>query len=195
MKLPLHCEYSYDPNFLTQEESQALFQWLTDHFDLSQPETITMGDGSTAAIRPWKVNLLEPALAQSGQFGLFHGRQQPWFALIEQIHQRLTEQTGLVFPVCVCLYYPDGEEWMDFHCDLPAFGSTNVIPSLSIGAERTFLIRNTQDHQEVHSVELQNGSLFVMGEGFQSSYQHAVPRASEGAGPRFNLTFRQFDQI
>ncbi|MCF2908458.1 alpha-ketoglutarate-dependent dioxygenase AlkB [Pseudoalteromonas sp. DL2-H2.2] len=191
MKLPLHCEYSYDPNFLTQEESQALFQWLTDHFDLSQPETITMGDGSKAAIRPWKVNLLEPALAQSGQFGLFHGRQQPWFALIEQIHQRLTEQTGLVFPVCVCLYYPDGEEWMDFHCDLPAFGSTNVIPSLSIGAKRTFQVRSQADHQDLHSIELENGSLFIMGSGFQTQYQHAVPRAP-GAGPRFNLTFRQF---
>ncbi|WP_125721679.1 alpha-ketoglutarate-dependent dioxygenase AlkB [Pseudoalteromonas rubra] len=191
MQLELTCEAHYEANFLTEEQSQALFQWLSEHFDLSQPETIVMPDGSDMAILPWKVNLLSPDLIESGLFERHHGRQSPWCPLIDTIHQRLVERTGLSFPVCVCIYYPDGDEWMDFHCDLSAFGSTNVIPSLSLGAKRTFQIRSQTDHQELHSIELENGSLFIMGNGFQSQYQHAVPR-SPGAGPRFNLTFRQF---
>ncbi|WP_125779544.1 alpha-ketoglutarate-dependent dioxygenase AlkB [Pseudoalteromonas rubra] len=191
MTLPLQCESSYEPGFLSDSESQALFQWLSEHFDLSQPETIKMADGSDVAILPWKMNLLSPELIASGQFERHHGRQSPWFPLIDTIHQRLVERTGLSFPVCVCIYYPDGDEWMDFHCDLSAFGSTKVIPSLSIGAKRTFQVRSQADHQDLHSIELENGSLFIMGSGFQTQYQHAVPRAPE-AGPRFNLTFRQF---
>ncbi|MCO7189153.1 MULTISPECIES: alpha-ketoglutarate-dependent dioxygenase AlkB [unclassified Pseudoalteromonas] len=194
MKLPLHCESSYDPDFLSDAQSQALFQLLTEHFDVSQPEIITLPNGTDMPILPWKINLLAPSLAESGKFERHHGRQHPWFPLIEQIHQRIAELTGLEFAVCVCLYYPDGKQSMDFHCDLSAFGPTNVIASLSIGAERTFLIRNETDHQEHYEIELENGSLFLMGPGFQSKYQHAIARGPQGTGPRFNLTFRQFAQ-
>ena len=45
------------------------------------------------------------------------------------------------FSVCVGLYYPNGECSTDFHTDLDAFGSTKTLPSISLGASRTFSLR------------------------------------------------------
>ncbi|QZO15320.1 alpha-ketoglutarate-dependent dioxygenase AlkB [Pseudoalteromonas piscicida] len=194
MKLPLidNAEAEYIPAFLTKAESHSLYQWLIKHCDLSQPEIITLPNGENTEIRPWKMMFVEPRLEDPAVFPSYHGRRQTWPDLIALIQQRLQTQIGIEFSVCVCIFYPDGEEYMDFHSDLSAFGPTNVIASLSLGAERLFQVRHQENPDEQFEQLLEDGSLFIMGNGFQTQFQHAVPPAPKEIGARFNLTFRQF---
>ncbi|TMN89927.1 alpha-ketoglutarate-dependent dioxygenase AlkB, partial [Pseudoalteromonas sp. S558] len=64
--------------------------------------------------------------------------------------------------------------------------------SISLGAEREFLIRSQSNIQEQHSLTLEDGSLLIMGKGFQDNYQHALASAPKATRPRFNISFRQF---
>ncbi|PCK31188.1 alpha-ketoglutarate-dependent dioxygenase AlkB [Pseudoalteromonas piscicida] len=193
MKLPLQCEAQYIQAFLSDKDEQTLFDWLNRHCDLDKPEAITLANGEQVEILPWKMMFVEPRLIDPDIFPQCHGRRQAWPPVIESIQQQLQQKSGIEFDVCVCIYYPNGEEYMDFHSDLPAFGPTDVIASLSIGAERTFQIRREQNHEEQLTLTLESGSLLIMGKGFQALYQHAVPRAPETLSARFNLTFRQFN--
>ncbi|RXE86387.1 alpha-ketoglutarate-dependent dioxygenase AlkB [Pseudoalteromonas sp. A757] len=194
MKLPLlnNAEAEYIPAFLTKAESQLLYQWLITHCDLSQPETITLPNGENTEIRPWKMMFVDPSLEDPEVFPSYHGRRQAWPNLISSIQQRLQAQIGVEFSVCVCIFYSDGDEYMDFHSDLSAFGPTDVIASLSVGAERLFRVRHQAKPDEQFEQQLEDGSLFIMGHGFQTQFQHAIPPAPKEVGARFNLTFRKF---
>ncbi|MBD1583121.1 alpha-ketoglutarate-dependent dioxygenase AlkB [Pseudoalteromonas sp. S16_S37] len=192
MKLPLTCNAYYDSNFMSDELSTSLFNWLMSEFDLSKPEELEFPDGTRGTILPWRMMFLEPNLASSKQFPLHHGRRAATCSELEQLRQQIAQSTGVNLEVAVCLYYPNGEQSLGFHCDLPAFGSTDVIASISLGAPREFLIRANNDHNEQHSLILEHGSLLVMGKGFQDTYQHALAHGTADTGPRFNISFRQF---
>ncbi|WP_440056291.1 alpha-ketoglutarate-dependent dioxygenase AlkB (plasmid) [Pseudoalteromonas sp. T1lg65] len=190
--LPLDCSAHYYPQFMTHSQSHALFTWLSENCDLTTPDTATMPTGEVLDIWPWKMMFVDPKLVDPSVFPAEHGRRQAWCPLIEQLQQQIKEITGIEFSVGVCLFYPNGEESMGFHTDLSAFGPTNVIASISLGAERNFLIRSQSNPELLHDITLEDGSLFIMGEGFQNNYEHAIAKGNEQTGPRFNITFRQF---
>ncbi|CAH9053956.1 hypothetical protein PSECIP111951_00928 [Pseudoalteromonas holothuriae] len=192
MKLPLTRDAHYYSQFMSPSQSKALFEFLMDNYDLSEPEVIDFPDGSQKQILPWRMIFLDTQLAESGGFALHHGRQATSFELLEQLRQEIVKLTGCELAVAVCLYYPDGEESLGFHSDLPAFGSTDVIASISLGAQREFLIRSQTNHDEQHHVTLESGSLLVMGKGFQDIYEHALAKGDSTTGPRFNISFRRF---
>ncbi|BBN80549.1 hypothetical protein PA25_05340 [Pseudoalteromonas sp. A25] len=192
MKLPLACNAYYYSNFMSDELSTSLLNWLMSEFDLSQPEELEFPDGTRSSILPWRMMFLAPNLASSDQFPLHHGRRADTCAELEQLRHQIAQCTGVNLAVAVCLYYPNGEESLGFHSDLPAFGSTDVIASISLGAQREFLIRSQNNLSEQQSVTLEHGSLLVMGKGFQDMYEHAVARGAVDMGPRFNISFRQF---
>ncbi|WP_105167462.1 alpha-ketoglutarate-dependent dioxygenase AlkB [Pseudoalteromonas sp. T1lg23B] len=192
MKLALSCDAHYYSQFMSTEQSQALFEWLKSNFDLTEPEKLKMPNGEEVCILPWRMIFVSPEFDNNDVFSEHHGRRAPWFPLLEQLRQQIKDCTGIEFSVGVCLYYPDGEEYMGFHTDLPAFGSTDVIASISLGAEREFLIREQNNPEIQQSVTLGDGSLLVMGNGFQDQYEHAVAKGSKETGPRFNISFRQF---
>ncbi|OHU90579.1 MULTISPECIES: alpha-ketoglutarate-dependent dioxygenase AlkB [Pseudoalteromonas] len=192
MKLALSRDAHYYSQFMSPQQSQAIFDWITSNFDLSEPEKVTMPDGHEVSIWPWKMIFVEPTLVDPAVFPKHHGRRVPWPPILAELQQQIAKRTGVEFSVGVCLYYPDGEEALGFHCDLPAFGPTDVIASISLGAEREFLIREQQNPDEQHSITLEDGSLLVMGKGFQDEYEHAVAKGDKQTGPRFNISFRQF---
>ncbi|WP_405597773.1 MULTISPECIES: alpha-ketoglutarate-dependent dioxygenase AlkB [unclassified Pseudoalteromonas] len=192
MKLPLSCDASYHSQFMPRSQSTAIYEWLISHCNLNEPEFMQMPDGSKIRIFPWRMIFLDPKLEQSQLFPSYHGRHSAWFPLLGQLQQQITDLTGVEFSVAVCLYYPDGEESLSFHSDLPAFGPTDIIASISLGAEREFLIRSQSNTQEQHSLTLEDGSLLIMGKGFQDNYQHALASAHKATRPRFNISLRQF---
>lgn len=107
-----------------------------------------------------------------------------------ELRRKIESLTGRIFGACVCIYYRDGTKGVDFHRDLPAFGDTSVIPSVSLGAERTFVLRNVSDHSDRFVLKPAHGSLIVMGEGCQQRYEHAVLHDETVTRARINLTFR-----
>nr|WP_246239984.1 alpha-ketoglutarate-dependent dioxygenase AlkB [Pseudoalteromonas caenipelagi] len=193
--MPLSRDAHYYSQFVSDELSQSLFDWLMNSFDLSTPETIELPDGTKRSILPWRMMFLEPNLANSGQFPVHHGRCSVSCDLLEQLRQQIIQITGVNLQVAVCLYYPNGKHNLGFHSDLPAFGSTDTIASISLGAEREFLIRSQHDHNEQYSITLKHGSLLVMGKGFQDVYEHAITEGECDSGVRFNISFRRFGDI
>lgn len=192
MRERLACEIQHLERFVSAQESLAFQQWINENYDLTDFEKVHLANGQTHLIQPWKMMFVDPALVDFNLFPKEHGRRVPFPPLLEKIRDRVNQHIGLQFDVCVCLYYPNGKEYMDFHYDPPAFGSTCVIPSISLGATREFQLRRKSNHAELHRFQLNDGSLFLMGEGCQDEYEHAVPEMSEDIPPRFNLTFRPF---
>jgi alkylated DNA repair dioxygenase AlkB len=87
--------------------------------------------------------------------------------------------------------YRTGGDYMGWHSDdEPELGPAPVIASLSLGAERRFLLRLKADHAKKLEWRLAPGDLLVMRGECQRLAQHALPKMAGVAGERINLTFR-----
>ncbi len=119
------------------------------------------------------------------------GKTAVWPDNLFKIKQRVEALTKKPFQVCVCIYYPNGNNRVSYHSDYSAFGDTTTIPSISIGEERAFLLREKSSQIE-HEIFLEEGSLLIMGEHCQERYEHSLPIRPKYKNGRINLTFRQY---
>ena len=88
-------------------------------------------------------------------------------------------------------YYRDGNDNIGKHSDDEKDLSTDsIIASLSLGAERYFDIHCKKDGKKVMRLELENGSLLLMGKNMQKLYKHSVPIQKKIKDGRINLTWR-----
>lgn len=93
--------------------------------------------------------------------------------------------------------YRDGQDSMGLHSDDEAeLGPAPVIGSLSLGAERTFVVTPKKKFKERPGgkdrlkLPLKSGSLLLMLPPMQRYYLHGLPKTSGSVQPRLNLTFR-----
>jgi alkylated DNA repair dioxygenase AlkB len=189
--LPPLGEAAYFPGFLDEAEAWALFRELAEGYDLS-PRTITLADGTAWREAIGKLMFVEPRLVDPAVFPEEHGRRVAWPASVEQLMRRVAAEAGTEYQVCVGIHYPDGGVAMGYHADPAAFGDTDSIASVSLGAERCFAIRSRAEPSREWRLRLGHGSLFLMGAGFQAAYEHALLPEPECEAPRINLTFRRF---
>lgn len=177
---------SYDPTFLDQGESEALFTYLCENTNLTSPAQIgdlTMDHGLHT--------FTNPELTGFDKLSELFGPRSVWTPKLQLVKERIRAITGHDLCVGRCIYYPDGNSGVEFHADLPAYGDTSCIASLSLGEEREFVIRRLSD-QQTRSMVLASGSLLVMGENFQHDFQHSLPRSDRYKNPRINITFRSY---
>ena len=85
--------------------------------------------------------------------------------------------------------YRDGQDSMGWHRDNEPEIDPTSIASLSLGATRTFKIRDRRS-RKVFNVELSHGDLLVM-EHLQDVHEHSVPKRKKVSEPRMNFTFRR----
>jgi len=91
--------------------------------------------------------------------------------------------------------YRDGNDALGWHRDNEKMlGPAPVIASVSLGAVRTFQLRNYRDKKNLLSLDLHPGSLVIMKGDSQKEWEHRVPRTSKKVGARINLTFRRIGQ-
>ena len=102
------------------------------------------------------------------------GKSVIWSDILLPIKARIEQLTRKEYKTCVCIYYPNGLSGVGYHSDYRAFGDTSVIPSLSIGEEREFCLREKSTMEE-HRLLLKQGSLLIMGENCQERYEHSLP--------------------
>lgn len=190
-ELPLDCEAEYHPDFLSSTESAELFDYLSTNFDLTN-RLFTLEDGSQFEMETGRVIFLDENLTSYDKLPKLWGARYAWPPLMATLKERVEAAAGHEFQVCPCLYYRDGEAGADFHSDLPAYGDTSWIASVSLGEEREFVFRSNDDPEDTYSMILGNGSLIIMGKHCQDRYQHAVPRNPIYTNPRINLTFRKY---
>jgi alkylated DNA repair dioxygenase AlkB len=86
-------------------------------------------------------------------------------------------------------WYRDNADGTGWHADRPANQQDEaVIPVLSLGATRRFLIRPDGGGPST-TIVTHGGDLVVMGGRCQKDYQHSVPKQRQPAGTRLSLNF------
>jgi alkylated DNA repair dioxygenase AlkB len=191
MKLPLNCSVEYITNFLSKSESKALYDELIEIHNIDQLTEVQTENGNYT-VNYGKLMFMDEALIQGNHLPEVQwGKGKSWSPTMKQIKERVEKLIQRTFHVCVCIYYPDGNSGVDFHADLAAFGDTSVIPSLSIGEEREFQLRENET-SDIYELQLAEGSLLIMGENCQERYEHSLPVNSDYKKGRINLTFRTY---
>lgn len=192
MKLPLNCELEYLAKFLNGVEAEALYQDFMENGGIAESR-LKLGVGSQTYFSDFgKIMVIDQDLYEANRFpSAVYGKVMTWPKPLMEVKERIEDLTGREFKVCVCIYYPDGSSGVDFHSDPAAYGDTTVIPSLSIGEERLFQIKE-KETGEIHQLILENGSLIIMGEHCQERYEHCLPIDLKYKKGRINMTFRQY---
>ena len=119
-----------------------------------------------------------------------HGEGWPdWF---EPLLDRIIQTCDARFNGCLLNLYRNGEDRMGWHADdEPEIDASQPIASLSLGATRTFQLKQRRG-DERHSLELADGDLLVMEPPCQEDWVHALPVRKRVSTVRVNLTFRVF---
>ncbi len=117
---------------------------------------------------------------------------EPWLESIFALKHQLETVAGSSFNSVLLNYYRNGQDAMGWHSDdEPELGQQPVIASVSLGAERRFLLREKTKNARSMTLQLAHGSLLLMKGNSQQRYQHALPRTAKPIGARINLTFRK----
>lgn len=189
--LPIDCEAAYCRNFLDPAEAAALFDEIVSGYDITNKVT-KMADGSEHVGETGVYLFVDAELTSFDAFPEVWGARSEWPASLATVRDRIEELIGVRYPVARCVYYRDGSEGMEFHTDPPAYGTTDSIASLSLGAERAFILRSLSNKDDTLTIPLASGSLLHMGEHCQERYEHGLPRSKDCVAPRLNLTFRKY---
>jgi len=117
----------------------------------------------------------------------------PWTPLLLDIKTRVEETAGSTFNSVLLNYYRDHHDSIGFHSDdEPELGDRPIIASLSLGAERTFILKHkTLGRLGRVQLRLAPGSLLLMSGDTQRCWRHGILTESRTCGPRVNLTFRR----
>jgi alkylated DNA repair dioxygenase AlkB len=117
---------------------------------------------------------------------------RPWTPALAALRERLQRELARPFNSVLANRYRTGADAMGWHSDdEPELGAQPLIASISLGARRRFLLKHRHDTAPRLALELEPGSLLLMGGDMQRHWKHALPRTARPVGERINLTFRQ----
>jgi alkylated DNA repair dioxygenase AlkB len=116
----------------------------------------------------------------------------PWTPTLLDIKTRIEDVAGAAFNSVLLNYYRDNRDSIGFHSDdEPELGERPAIASLSLGEERTFILKHKRSRAvEPVRLRLASGSLLLMKGDTQRYWRHGILKESRPRGPRVNLTFR-----
>jgi len=116
----------------------------------------------------------------------------PWTPTLLDLKARVEALTEHEFNSVLLNYYRDQNDSMGMHCDDEReLGPQPAIASLSLGDERTFLLKHkTRRDLKTVKLALPAGSLLLMQGDTQQYWRHGINKERHPSGPRINLTFR-----
>jgi alkylated DNA repair dioxygenase AlkB len=116
----------------------------------------------------------------------------PWTELLLDIKKRVERVTQESFNSVLLNYYRDNRDSMGFHSDdEPELGEKPVIASVSLGEERTLVLKHKMDKlAKPVRLRLASGSLLLMKGDTQRCWKHGIAKQARQCGARVNLTFR-----
>jgi alkylated DNA repair dioxygenase AlkB len=175
--------------FLSADEASSLFQRLRSEVPWRQDTIKIYG----------KEHLLPRLQQWFGDAGLYYtwsGIRMvplPWIPALNEIRRRTEEAVKERFNTALLNLYRNGDDTVSWHSDDErTLGPTPIIASVSLGAERDFVLRH-RDRADVEEVKiaLPHGSLLLMQGRTQAMWKHALPRRRGVTTERINLTFRR----
>lgn len=174
---------SFYEHFLNKELADELFKVIEKNTPWNQ-ETTRFGN-KFPRLTMWYA---DPGLTYSYS-GVKHESAE-WPFYLTELRKRVEKITNKHFNSLLLNYYRNGSDSIGFHSDNEKeLGINPMVPSISLGAERLFVIKHVKT-KEVQHHKLTHGSLLVMGGTMQSFWHHGVPKTEAEIGGRINLTFR-----
>jgi alkylated DNA repair dioxygenase AlkB len=178
--------YEFRRNALSKKDSKRLFDALKPLIPTEKKHLPLFG-------KP----VLEPRLvaffSADGHDHVYSGANNKslgWPQPIAELAKIASDITaGQIFDSAICNYYADGNDYISRHRDKDALYGTIV--SFSFGGTRTFRIRSNEG-EILKDVDLDDGSVFIMWDGFQRGLMHEVKKEEKKhVWPRINVTLRQ----
>jgi alkylated DNA repair dioxygenase AlkB len=121
-----------------------------------------------------------------------HHDPLPWTDTLTDIKNRVEKAAGTNFNSVLLNYYRHHRDSMGLHSDdEPELGRRPIIASLSLGAERNFILKHKTRRDLKIRLKLASGSLLLMKGDTQYCWKHGIEKEKRSCGPRINLTFRR----
>ena len=175
----------YYPHFLKPQEADRLFELLKNETPWrNDPITVF---GKTYP-QPRMTSLHGHTTDPYGYSGIVM-QPNPMNDTLLEIEKKLKAFTDETFTTVLVNLYRDGQDSMGWHRDNEPEIDQASIASLSLGASRTFKVRDRQT-KAVVNIDLHHGDLLVM-EHLQEVHEHSVPKRTKVSAPRMNFTFRR----
>jgi alkylated DNA repair dioxygenase AlkB len=117
----------------------------------------------------------------------------PWNKTLLDIKSRVEAVADTDFNSVLLNYYRDHRDSMGLHSDdEPELGERPILASLSLGEQRTFILKHKRDKTlKPVRLTLASGSLLVMKGDTQHYWKHGIDKETRPCVPRVNLTFRR----
>ena len=178
----------YAQHFLSLEQADRLFAELVTQVPWQQAEIRLFGKSvMTPRLSCWMGDASAVYRYSNTTF-----LPEAWLNSILALKNQLETAVGCTFNSVLLNYYRNGQDAMGWHSDdEPELGTQPAIASVSLGAERRFLLREKTKNARSMCLPLANGSLLLMQGDSQKLFQHALPRTAKPIGARINLTFRK----
>ena len=172
----------YDETWLRHELADKLFQTLKETVPWKQER------GSYAPFPRLTAYYADVPYTYSG---VTHQAQE-WLDVLRVVREKVEAVAGGKFNSLLLNYYRDGKDSIGWHTDAePELGQNPIVPSISLGAVRTFCLRHKKGKKDGYlEIPLSHGSLLIMAGTTQHFWMHSVPKTDNELGERINLTFR-----
>lgn len=193
----------WDPNFLSKEEADDLFEHLMKTCNWVHGEVPFYGTHTkvlTPRLQSWMA--YEDTVVKD----LFQKQKQiVWTDKVKITKEKLEKMLNCKFDYVLLNLYRNGKDMIAYHSDGEAIPEgKNIIASISLGETRKFLMKpksvlkkndennHSLDIKEERIVEykLNHGSLIVMLGDTQKYWRHSIPKEESITKPRINMTFR-----
>jgi alkylated DNA repair dioxygenase AlkB len=183
------CYVQYVEDFLTKDEANELFDRINESVEI---------DWSRDVVNMFGRSIQSPRVVASvGEEGTkyrYNGAERVnsgWMVpKIKRMANRIGRYTGQRYNFCLINKYENGSDYIGYHSDKEKdIVEGSVIASVSLGATRRFNIKMIGGKIEC-ALDLQHGSLLLMGGDTQKHYKHSLPKTAKDCGVRLNLTFR-----
>lgn len=165
----------YYPELLGAQQSAELFEHLEKTLPWTQ-ETMWMYDHTVAVPR---------LLAR-------FSADEPLPAELIDVKARVESRIGAQFNSLSVQYYRDGSDSVAWHSDhTEDLIERPFVALVSLGAVREMQIRTKAKPRRAFSVDLEPGSLLVMGGLAQEHWEHHIPKVHRPLKPRISIALRQ----
>ena len=181
-------EIAYQPKFIAGEQTRGLFEAVFREAAWEQPTIQLFG-------RSHQVPRLVAWHGDEGCKYRYSGQEHawhPWTPALERI-RRLVEKDFGPQQAVLANFYLDGSHGIGAHADdEDDLAPEAPILMVSLGAVRRFVIKHRTTKAR-HVLEMEDGSLLVMGGRTNSVAVHSLPKTKQVVGPRISLTFRRMN--
>lgn len=185
--LPYGGELYYIPNVFTREKSDEYFNQLFTEIRWKQePIKIFGKEVMQPRLTAWYGDIAKPYSYSGITMAPNH-----WIHPLLEIKTEAEKYSGSVTTSALLNLYRDGNDGLGWHRDNEkVLGPAPTIASVSLGAVRTFQLRDYKGKKSLISLELQPGSIVIMKGESQKVWEHRVPKSKKAHGARINITFR-----